>query len=175
MLFASSDTHEVLGLSDRIGTFFHGRLVGLAPAQTMTAESVTRAVTHPRSRGLIPCTDIRIRRRPASLRTRHLALRRALGRRRIAPPDGGRGPLHAVLLTVGNGLVIVRAASMTGIVAVAMSFVTLSGNLFALSASALGAFLAVVFALVTAAAGLGAGSARSWSSPWLRGRCRASP
>ncbi|MQT14731.1 ABC transporter permease [Segnochrobactrum spirostomi] len=60
-------------------------------------------------------------------------------------------------LTVGNGLVIVRAASMTGIVAVAMSFVTLSGNLFALSASALGAFLAVVFALVTAAAGLGAG------------------
>ncbi len=47
VLFASSDTHEVLGLSDRIGTFFHGRLVGLAPAQTMTAESVTRAVTHP--------------------------------------------------------------------------------------------------------------------------------
>jgi ribose transport system permease protein len=62
-------------------------------------------------------------------------------------------------LTVGNGLVIVRAASMTGIVAIGMSYVTLSGNLFALSASALGALLAVIFALVTAQTDLPAGIA----------------
>ena len=67
------------------------------------------------------------------------------------------GAITPGFLTVGNGLVIVRAASMTGIVALGMSYVTLSGNLFALSASALGACLAVVFALVTAQAGVFAG------------------
>ncbi|MCB8881521.1 ABC transporter permease [Acidisoma cellulosilytica] len=46
---------------------------------------------------------------------------------------------------------------MTGIVAVGMSVITLSGNLFALSAASLGAFLAVIFAIVTASLGLAAG------------------
>jgi simple sugar transport system permease protein/ribose transport system permease protein len=61
--------------------------------------------------------------------------------------------------TINNMFVIVRAASITGIVAIAMGFVTISGNLFALSASSLGAFLAVIFALVTAHYGLVAGIA----------------
>lgn len=59
--------------------------------------------------------------------------------------------------TIDNMFVIVRAASITGIVAIAMGFVTISGNLFALSASSLGAFLAVIFALVTAHYGLTVG------------------
>ncbi|MCB8881522.1 sugar ABC transporter ATP-binding protein [Acidisoma cellulosilytica] len=47
VLFSSSDTHEVHGLADRVGTFFRGRLIDLAPASTMTVESMTRAITHP--------------------------------------------------------------------------------------------------------------------------------
>ena len=47
VLFVSSDTYEVLGLADRVGTFFHGALVQFASADAMTAESVTRDVTHP--------------------------------------------------------------------------------------------------------------------------------
>ncbi len=48
--------------------------------------------------------------------------------------------------TVENLLVIVRAASITGIVALGMAFVTISGNLFAVSAAELAALLAVAFA-----------------------------
>ncbi|WP_440980970.1 ABC transporter permease [Shinella sumterensis] len=58
---------------------------------------------------------------------------------------------------VDNIFVVIRAASLTGIVAIGMSYITISGNLFALSASALGALLAVLFALLTAALGLAAG------------------
>ncbi|MCD1265814.1 ABC transporter permease (plasmid) [Shinella sumterensis] len=58
---------------------------------------------------------------------------------------------------VDNIFVVIRAASLTGIVAIGMSYITISGNLFALSASALGALLAVLFALLTAALGFAAG------------------
>lgn len=51
-------------------------------------------------------------------------------------------------LTLNNLFVILRAASITGIVAVGMSYVTISGNLFALSAGQLSALLCVVFGLV---------------------------
>ncbi len=61
--------------------------------------------------------------------------------------------------TFDNMLVIVRAASITGIVAIGMSYVTISGNLFALSAAALGAFLAVIFALAVGQLGFAAGLA----------------
>jgi len=62
-------------------------------------------------------------------------------------------------VTFANLLVIVRAASMTGIVAVAMSYVTISGNLFALSASSLGALIAVTFAILANHLGVGAAMA----------------
>jgi simple sugar transport system permease protein/ribose transport system permease protein len=71
--------------------------------------------------------------------------------------------------TIDNMFVIVRAASITGIVAIAMSFVTISGNLFALSGSSLGAFLAVLFALVTAHYGLAAGLAATIVAAVLAG------
>jgi simple sugar transport system permease protein/ribose transport system permease protein len=71
--------------------------------------------------------------------------------------------------TVDNMFVIVRAASITGIVAIAMSFVTISGNLFALSGSSIGAFLAVLFALVTAHYGLAAGLAATIAVAVLAG------
>ncbi|PWE55856.1 sugar ABC transporter ATP-binding protein [Metarhizobium album] len=45
IIFASSDTQEVLGLADRIATFFHGQLVQVVAADTATAESLTRDVT----------------------------------------------------------------------------------------------------------------------------------
>ncbi|MBB1250924.1 sugar ABC transporter ATP-binding protein [Rhizobium sp. G21] len=45
IIFASSDTQEVLGLADRIATFFHGELVRVVEAETATAESLTRDVT----------------------------------------------------------------------------------------------------------------------------------
>ena len=51
-------------------------------------------------------------------------------------------------LTFDNIFVVVRAASITGIVAVGMSYVTISGNLFALSAGQLSALLSVVYALM---------------------------
>jgi ABC-type sugar transport system ATPase subunit len=45
IIFASSDTQEVLGLADRIATFFHGRLVRIVNADQATPESLTRDVT----------------------------------------------------------------------------------------------------------------------------------
>jgi ABC-type sugar transport system ATPase subunit len=45
IIFASSDTQEVLGLADRIATFFHGQLVQIVDADAATAESLTRDVT----------------------------------------------------------------------------------------------------------------------------------
>jgi len=57
-------------------------------------------------------------------------------------------------VTYDNFLAIVRAASITGIVAVGMSFVTISGNFFALSAGQMAAFLGILFAVATVA-GLG--------------------
>ncbi|WP_165823431.1 ABC transporter permease [Metarhizobium album] len=59
--------------------------------------------------------------------------------------------------TLDNLFVVIRAASLTGIVAIGMSYITISGNLFALSASSLGALLAVLFALITAQFGFAAG------------------
>jgi simple sugar transport system permease protein/ribose transport system permease protein len=59
--------------------------------------------------------------------------------------------------TVGNLFVVIRAASITGIVAIGMGYITISGNLFALSGSSLGALLAVLFALITAHFGFGVG------------------
>lgn len=46
IVFASSDTQEVLGLADRIGTFFHGKLVRLLDAEDATVEELTKDVTH---------------------------------------------------------------------------------------------------------------------------------
>lgn len=45
IIFASSDTQEVLGLADRIASFFHGELVRICDADDVTAESLTRDVT----------------------------------------------------------------------------------------------------------------------------------
>ena len=49
-MFASSDTQEVIGLADRIVTFYHGRIVRSLSAQP-PPEAITRDVTHPDS----PC------------------------------------------------------------------------------------------------------------------------
>jgi ribose transport system permease protein len=57
-------------------------------------------------------------------------------------------------LTVDNLLIVIRAASITGLAAVGMSYVTISGNLFALSAGQLSALLGIVYALIVRA-GLG--------------------
>ena len=48
-------------------------------------------------------------------------------------------------LTFGNMLVVIRNASVTGIVALGMSYVTISGNLFALSAEELSILSACIF------------------------------
>jgi simple sugar transport system permease protein/ribose transport system permease protein len=49
-------------------------------------------------------------------------------------------------LTLENMLIVLRAASITGIVALGMAYLTLSGNLFALSAEELAILAACVFA-----------------------------
>lgn len=49
-------------------------------------------------------------------------------------------------LTLNNLLTVVRAASITGVIAVGMSYITISGNLFALSAEELAILAACVFA-----------------------------
>ena len=49
-------------------------------------------------------------------------------------------------LTVDNILIVVRAASITGIVALGMTFVTLSGNFFSISVEQTAAFSSIIFA-----------------------------
>ena len=51
-------------------------------------------------------------------------------------------------LTFENLMVVIRAASITGIVALGMSYITISGNLFALSAEELAILTACVFAFM---------------------------
>ena len=51
-------------------------------------------------------------------------------------------------LTVENLLVVIRAASITGIIALGMSYITISGNLFALSAEELAILAACIFAFL---------------------------
>jgi ribose transport system permease protein len=63
-------------------------------------------------------------------------------------------------LTLDNLLIVIRAASITGIVALGMSYITISGNLFALSAEELAILCACIFAwLMRAHYGLAAGLA----------------
>ncbi len=47
IMFASSDNQEILGLSDRVATFFRGRMVRVAPAADIKPEALLRDVTHP--------------------------------------------------------------------------------------------------------------------------------
>ncbi|KAA1183960.1 sugar ABC transporter ATP-binding protein [Rhizobium tropici] len=49
IIFASSDTQEVLGLADRIATFFHGKMIRISNADDATAESIARDVTQARA------------------------------------------------------------------------------------------------------------------------------
>jgi simple sugar transport system permease protein/ribose transport system permease protein len=51
-------------------------------------------------------------------------------------------------LTFENLLVVIRAASITGILAIGMSYITISGNLFALSAEELAILTACIFAFL---------------------------
>jgi len=56
------------------------------------------------------------------------------------------GLTTAAFLTVDNFLIIVRAASITGIVALGMTFVTISGNFFSLSVEQTAALSSIAFA-----------------------------
>ena len=47
VIFASSDTQEVIGLADRVATFYRGRMVRLMDAEGATPEAITKDVTHP--------------------------------------------------------------------------------------------------------------------------------
>jgi len=47
IMVVSSDNQEVLGLADTVATFFRGRLVRIAGANTLKAEELFRDVTHP--------------------------------------------------------------------------------------------------------------------------------
>jgi ribose transport system ATP-binding protein len=47
IIFVSSDNQEVLGLADTVATFFRGRLVRVASAESLEAEELLRDVTHP--------------------------------------------------------------------------------------------------------------------------------
>jgi ribose transport system permease protein len=64
------------------------------------------------------------------------------------------GSMTPSFLTFDNLLVVIRNASITGIVALGMSYVTISGNLFALSAEELAILSACIFAYLMHA-GLG--------------------
>ena len=47
VMFASSDTQEVIGLANRVATFYRGRMVRLMDAYGATPEAITKDVTHP--------------------------------------------------------------------------------------------------------------------------------
>jgi ribose transport system ATP-binding protein len=49
IMFASFDNQEILGLSDTIATFFRGRLVRVASADSVKPEALLRDVTHPKT------------------------------------------------------------------------------------------------------------------------------
>src|SRR5262245_17880398 len=49
-------------------------------------------------------------------------------------------------LTVDNALIVIRSASITGIVALGMTFVTLSGNFFSISVEQTAALCSIIFA-----------------------------
>jgi ribose transport system permease protein len=76
--------------------------------------------------------------------------------RRLAAPLAIAGALFVLLvvggvttdefLTFDNALIVIRAASITGIVALGMTFVTLSGNFFSLSVEQTAALCSIVFA-----------------------------
>ena len=96
---------------------------------------------------------------PASARSEVLALwlrrARADWRRLVAPVTVGLAALAILIagglttaefLTVDNLLIIVRTASITGIVALGMTFVTLTGNFFSLSLEQTAAMSSIVFA-----------------------------
>ena len=55
------------------------------------------------------------------------------------------GAITPAFLTFDNLMVVIRQASITGIVALGMSYVTISGNLFALSAEELAILTACIF------------------------------
>lgn len=55
------------------------------------------------------------------------------------------GAITPTFLTFNNLLVVIRQASITGIIALGMSYVTISGNLFALSAEELSILAACIF------------------------------
>ena len=46
IVVASSDTAEVLGLSDTIATFYRGRLTGIRPQAEWTEDALIREVMH---------------------------------------------------------------------------------------------------------------------------------
>jgi ribose transport system permease protein len=58
------------------------------------------------------------------------------------------GFINPAFLTFENLLLVVRAASLTGMVALGMSVVTISGNMFALSGEQMATLSAVVFAIL---------------------------
>ncbi len=58
---------------------------------------------------------------------------------------GVGGAITPTFLTFENVLVVIRQASITGIIALGMSYVTISGNLFALSAEELSVLTACIF------------------------------
>ena len=47
IIFASSDIQEVIGLSDRIATFYHGKLINIYKAGETDLSSLTKDVTSP--------------------------------------------------------------------------------------------------------------------------------
>lgn len=47
VIFASADVQEIVGLSDTVATFYHGRLVRVLDRDAVDVETVTRDVTHP--------------------------------------------------------------------------------------------------------------------------------
>ena len=76
-------------------------------------------------------------------------------RRLVAPASVGLavclillagGLTTSQFLTVDNILIVVRSASITGIVALGMTFVTLSGNFFSISVEQTAAFSSIIFA-----------------------------
>lgn len=51
IVFASSDAQEVLGIADRIGSFFRGQLVAFRDSSDVDYARLTADITHPNSRG----------------------------------------------------------------------------------------------------------------------------
>ena len=185
MIFSSTELDEVLDLADVVVTIFHGRIVSIVPRDDASASAIladmttSHAIGHGRAVVSSMMARVGIERRPLRFADAALAAWIAI----LAAVTVYGAATTTGFLTVSNMKAILTAASFVGIIAVGLTVIVLSGNLFSLALGQTAAISAMVF-LYSLRWGLAAGDPRdaacsasrsarsrgSWSAPGARTR-----